>query len=140
MKKAVGCSAQIVLLVVVAVLIAVPLACVATATAPIHSPKIAEKFSCPPDTHMKAEWYRATWNAPGEQTLSVTCVDAQGNETSTLPQDGKMMLAGTWVYFPYLFIPVLVIGAVILAGLNLLGMGIGALWKKSKQGKEINRE
>ena len=132
MKKAVGCSAQIVLLVVVAALIAVPIACLATLTAPMHSPKIAEKFSCSPDTHMQAEWYRATWNEPGEQTLSVTCVDAQGNETSTLPQDAKMMLAGTWTYFPYLFIPVLVIGAAILAGLNLLGVGIGALWKKMK--------
>ena len=140
MKKVLGCSAQLVLLLTVAALLAAPLACIATVTAPMHSPQIAEKFACPPNTHMKAEWYRATWNEPGEQTLSVTCVDAQGNETPALPQDTKMMLAGTWTYFPYLFLPLLAIGAVILVGLNLLGVGIGALWKKYKQGKEKNHE
>lgn len=133
MKKIAGCSVQVVLLLVIASLVAVPLACLATLTAPMHSPQIAEKFLCPPNTHMKAEWYRATWNHPGEKTLSVTCVDAQGNESSTLPQDAQSLLAGTRTYFPYLFIPVLVIGAVILAGLNVMGVAIGSLWRKIKQ-------
>ncbi len=132
MKKAIGCSAQIVLLLGVAAFLAAPLACAATATAPLHSPQIAERFSCPPNTHMKAEWYQATWNHPGEQTLSVTCVDAQGNESPTLPQDAKMLWKGVTVYFPYVFIPLLAIGAVILLGLNVIGTTIGALWKKRK--------
>jgi hypothetical protein len=135
MKKAMGCFAQIVLAFAIACLLAVPLACVATVTAPMHTPQIAEKFSCPPNTHMKTEWYRAAWNEPGEKTLSATCVDTQGNETSTFPQDERTLLTGTWTYFPYLFIPLLAAGAIILAGLNMLGVGIGALWKKLKQDK-----
>ncbi len=135
MKKAIGCSAQVVLLLAVAALIAAPLACIATATAPMHSPQLAEKFICPPNTKIEAEWYQASWNHPGEKTLSVVCVDAQGNETSTLPQDAKMLLTGTWIYFPYLFIPLLAVGAVLLAGLNFVGIAIGQLWKKLTQKK-----
>lgn len=132
MKKAIGCSAQIVLLLVLACLLALPMACVATVTAPLHTPQIAETFLCPPNTHMQSEWYRATWNEPGEKTLSVRCVDTEGKETSTLPQDGKVLLAGTWIYFPYLFVPLLVIGIIVLAGLNALGIAVSGFWKKMR--------
>lgn len=139
MKKTTGCVAQIVLVLTLACLAAVPLACVATATAPIHSPQLAEKFGCPPNTHMKTEWYQASYDRPGEQSLSVTCVDAQGNETSTLPLDGKALLTGIWVYFPYLFVPVLVVGAAILVALNLAGVAISSLWKKLMRSRENSR-
>jgi hypothetical protein len=131
MKKAIGCSAQLVLLLTVAALLAAPLACLATATAPLHSPQLAEKFTCPPDTRLVTEWYRATWNEPGEQTLSAWCEDAQGNEYDTLPQDTKMLWTGLGVYFPYVFIPLLVIGALILVVLNAMGIAIGSLLKKT---------
>ncbi|MBV6394768.1 MAG: hypothetical protein HFACDABA_00336 [Anaerolineales bacterium] len=114
-----------------AALIAVPLACAAATTAPLHSPGLAEEFICPPETTLVTEWYQATWNAPGEKTLAAYCVDAQGNEFPTLEQDSKMLWKGTTVYFPYLFIPLLVIGAVILAVLNAMGIAIGSMLKKT---------
>jgi hypothetical protein len=138
MKKAIGCSAQIVFLLAVAALIAVPIACIATATAPLHSPQLAEQFTCPPETKLVTEWYQATWNAPGEQTLSAWCEDAQGNKLDTLPQDEKMFLTGTKVFFPYAFIPLLVIGALILGGLNVMGVAIGSFLKKTVKPTQEN--
>jgi hypothetical protein len=135
MKKALGCSAQIVLLLVAAALIAVPLACIATATAPMHSPQLVEQYLCPANTHLEADWYRASWNHPGEKTLSVTCVDAQGKIFSTRPQDAEFWLGGTWIYFPYVFIPMLVLGAILLAVLNALGFALGAFWKRVRAPK-----
>ena len=131
MKKAIGCSAQIVLLLTVAALLAVPIACIAAVTSPMHSPKLAESFTCPPGTSLVTEWYRATWNEPGEQTLSAWCVDAQGNKLETLPQDERMFIQGTGVFFPYAFVPLLVIGALILAVLNALGIAVGKMLKKT---------
>ena len=42
MKKAIGCSAQIVLLLAVSALLAAPIACLAAITAPMYSTKLAE--------------------------------------------------------------------------------------------------
>lgn len=138
MKKAIGCSAQIVLLLTVAALLAAPIACLAAVTAPMYSPEMAESYTCPQGTRLVTEWYRATWNEPGEQTLAAWCVDAQGNKLDTLPQDEKTLLTGTKVFFPYAFIPLLVIGAGILAVLNAMGIAIVQLWKKlSRPSKEI---
>ena len=131
MKKAIGCSAQLVFLLVVAALLAAPIACIATATAPLHSTELAEQFTCPPNTRLVTEWYRATWNEPGEQTLAAWCEDAQGNKLETLPQDGKMFLSGIKVFFPYAFIPLLVLGALLLAVLNAMGIAIGSFLKKT---------
>ena len=131
MKKAIGCSAQLVFLLAIAALLAVPLACFAATTAPLHSPKLAGQFICPPDTTLVTEWYQATWNEPGEKTLAAYCVDAQGNESPTLPQDSKMLWKGTTVYFPYLFIPLLILGALVVSVLNALGIAIGRLLKKT---------
>jgi len=137
MKKAIGCSAQIVLLLVLVVLLAVPLACIATVTAPMHSPRLAEGFVCPPGTRLVTEWYQASWNEPGSKTLSASCVDSQGKELSTLPQDEKMLWKGTTVFFPYAFIPLLVIGAMIFAGLNLAGVALGRLWRSLSKPKGV---
>lgn len=130
MKKALGCSAQMVLLLAFAILLAAPIACIATATAPMHSPELAEPFICPPGTRLVAEWYQASWNHPGEKTLSVVCEDAQGHVSATLPQDSNFWFGGMRVYFPYAFIPLLGIGVVVLAVLNALGVAIGQAWKK----------
>ncbi len=138
MKKALGCSAQIVLLFVIAVLLAAPAACIATATAPMHSPHLAEPFLCPPGTGLVAEWYQASWNHPGEKTLSVVCEDAQGKSLPTLPQDLNFWFGGLRVYFPYAFMPLLGIGVVILMGLNMLGIAIGQAWKKLTKGKQAH--
>ena len=133
MKKAIGCSAQLVLLLTIAALLAAPIACIAAVTAPLYSPEMAESYTCPPNTRLVTEWYQATWNEPGEQTLSAWCEDAQGNKLDTLPQDGKMMVAGTKIFFPYAFVPLLIIGALILALLNALGMAVWSLLKKVTQ-------
>lgn len=131
MKKAIGCSAQLILLLVAVSVLATPMACIATATAPLHTPKLAESFVCPPHTRLVTEWYQATWNRPGEKTLAVYCVDEQGNELSTLPQDEKMFAKGIPVYFPYAFIPLLALGAIVLLVLNIMGMTISAFLKKT---------
>jgi hypothetical protein len=133
MKKAVGCSAQIVLLLTVAALLAAPIACIAALSAPMYSPEMAESYTCPQGTRLVTEWYRATWNEPGEQTLAAWCEDAQGNKLDTLPQDEKTLLTGTKVFFPYAFIPLLIIGALILIVLNALGMAVWSLLKKVTQ-------
>ena len=129
MKKAIGCSAQLVLLLAVAALLAAPIACIAAVTAPLYSPEMAESYTCPEGTRLVTEWYQATWNEPGEQTLSAWCEDAQGNKLDTLPQDETLMLAGTKVFFPYAFIPLLLIGALILVVLNVMGIALAQLWK-----------
>ena len=43
------------------------LACLATLTAPLHSPAYGARVLCPPGSPL------------GERTLTVTCVDGQGN-------------------------------------------------------------
>ena len=138
MKKAIGCSAQIVLLLTVAALLAAPIACLAAVTAPMYSPEMAEAYTCPQGTRLVTEWYRATWNEPGEQTLSAWCVDAQGNKLDTLPQAEKTLLTGTQVFFPYAFIPLLIIGASILIVLNALGMAVWSLLKNVTQPSKGN--
>jgi len=60
-------------------------------TAPLHSPGWVEELMCPPGTQLESEWYRATYNEPGEQTLSVTCVDAQGFSAPLINEDGGML-------------------------------------------------
>jgi hypothetical protein len=130
MKKAIGCSAQVFVLLALVTLTALPIACIAAATAPMHSPNLAESFVCPPDSKLEAEWYQATWNHPGERTLSVVCIDAQGKTLSTLPQDSRFWLGGLKVFFPYAFIPILMVGALILVVLNALGIVIAKAWKR----------
>ena len=138
MKKAIGCSAQLVLLLTAAALMAAPIACLAAVTAPMYSPEMAESYTCPQGTRLVTEWYQATWNEPGEKTLAAWCEDAQGNKLDTLPQDEKTMVAGTKVFFPYAFIPLLVIGALILAVLNATGMALVHLWKNLTKKKVDN--
>lgn len=130
MKKAIGCSAQVIALVVIVALLAAPLACIATFTAPIHSPELGEEFVCPPETRLVTEWYQASWNHPGEKTLAAYCVTDQGEKLNTLPQDEEMLWKGLGVYFPYTFIPLLVIGALILSVLNIIGVAVGSFLKK----------
>jgi hypothetical protein len=60
-------------------------------TAPLHSPGWVEELMCPPGTQLESEWYRATYNEPGEQTLSVTCVDAQGLSVPRINEDAGML-------------------------------------------------
>lgn len=138
MKKALGCSAQLVLLLTVAALLAAPIACLAAVTAPMYAPEMAESYICPPGTTLKTEWYQAMWNEPGEQTLSAWCEDAQGNKLDTLQQDEKMMAAGTKIFFPYAFIPLLILGALILAVLNALGIAIVSVFKKVSRSSKGN--
>ena len=138
MKKALGCSAQLVLLLTVAALLAAPIACLAAVTAPMYAPEMAESYTCPPGTTLKTEWYQAMWNEPGEQTLSAWCEDAQGNKLDTLQQDEKMMAAGTKIFFPYAFIPLLILGALILAVLNALGIAIVSVFKKVSRSSKGN--
>lgn len=118
MRTTAGCAAQIVLLLVLASLIAAPLACVATLTAPLHSPGCAAQVLCPPGSQLESEWYESTYNQPGERTLSATCVDSQGQPVAANPQDERTLLNGARLYFPVCFAPVLVLGALLLLAVN----------------------
>jgi len=60
-------------------------------TAPLHSPGLVAELMCPPGTQLQSEWYRATYNEPGEQTLSVTCVDASGFSVPRINEDAGML-------------------------------------------------
>ncbi len=118
MKTVIGCAAQVILLAVIAVLIAAPLACVATLTAPLHSPGYAGRVLCPPGSQLESEWYQATYNEPGERTLSVTCVDSQGNPVPANPRNETTLFNGIGLYFPVCFVPIIGLGAVALLVMN----------------------
>ena len=120
MKSATGCAVQSLLLLVIASLLAVPLACLAILTAPLHSPDYAARVLCPPGSQLESEWYRASWNTPGERTLSVTCVGPQGKSVPADPRDRTTLFKGIQLYFPVLFLPILVFGAIILLAVNWL--------------------
>jgi hypothetical protein len=64
-------------------------------TAPSHSPGLVQELMCPPGTVLESEWYQATYNEPGERTLSVTCVDASGLSVARINEDsGRLTLIG----------------------------------------------
>lgn len=118
MKTVTGCAAQSILLLVIASLIAVPLACIATLTAPLHSPGYAVRVLCPPGSQLESEWYQSTHNKPGERTLSVTCVDSQGNPVPANPRNETTLFNGIVLYFPVCFVPIVALGAIALIVVN----------------------
>ncbi|MCI0395235.1 MAG: hypothetical protein L0332_04220 [Chloroflexi bacterium] len=118
MKAITGCAAQSLLLLVIAGLAAVPLACLATLTAPLHSPGYAGRVFCPAGSQLEGEWYQTTYNEPGERTLSVTCVDAQGNSVPANPRNETTLFNGIRLYFPVCFVPIVVLGALALVVVN----------------------
>jgi hypothetical protein len=118
MKTATGCAAQAVLVLALASLAAAPLACLATLTAPLHSPGYASRVLCPPGSQLESEWYQATFNEPGERTLAVSCVDAAGNPVAANPRDEITLLSGTVLYYPVCFVPLIVLGLLALAAAN----------------------
>ncbi len=107
-----GCLTQALLLLVGAALLAVPLACLATLTGPLHSPAYAARVLCPPGSQLESEWYAATYNEPGERSLSVTCVDGQGNPVEANPRDERTLAAGIGLYFPVCFGPTAILGLI----------------------------
>lgn len=122
MKTAVGCLVQSVTLLFLASLVAVPLACLSTLTAPLHSPGYAAQVFCPEGSQLESEWYQATYDEPGERSLSVSCVDSQGSPISANPRDEKILVSGIRLYFPICLAPVLVVGGIVLLAVN------GGLW------------
>ncbi len=105
-----------ILLLVAAALAAVGLACLATLTAPLHSPGYAAEFLCPPGSQLFSEWYRATFNEPGERTLSVTCVNFDGEPVPGNQRNERTLFKGVRLYFPVFFAQLLALGAIGLAG------------------------
>ncbi len=101
-----GCLTQALLLLVGAALLAVPLACLATLTAPLHSPAYGARVLCPPGSQL------------GERTLSVACVDGQGNPVPANPRDARTLAAGDGLYFPVCFGPTAILGLIGLLLVN----------------------
>lgn len=133
MKIAIGCFGfviEVVILLVVAVLIALLGGVIATVTVPLHSPEVASQLVCPTGTHLVSEWYQASWNHPGEKTLRAWCEDAQGHQLDTLPLESDALMTGIQIFFPYIFIPTLIIGGIILVIVNIMILGAGALIQK----------
>jgi hypothetical protein len=118
MKPLLAWTAQAAALLAGAAVLAAPLACLAALSAPLHSPGYAARFLCPPGSLLESEWYQATYNEPGERTLSVTCVDAAGQPVAANPRDERTLLNGVGLYFPVCFAPVLVLGAILLLAVN----------------------
>jgi len=121
-KTAIGCLAQFLVLLFVTSLLAVPLACISTLTAPLHSPGYAAQILCPEGSQLESEWYQATYDEPGERSLSVSCVDSQGNPVFANSRAEKTLVSGIRLYFPVCFAPILVVGGIILLAVN------GGLW------------
>ncbi len=113
-----GCFTQGILLLIGAALLAVPMACLATLSAPLHSPAYASEVLCPPGSLIESEWYQATHNEPGERTLSVNCVDGQGNPVAANPRNETTLFNGTRLYFPICFGPTAALGLIGLLLVN----------------------
>jgi hypothetical protein len=93
-----------------------------TLTAPLHSPGFAAKVLCPDGSQLESEYYQATYNEPGERSLSVSCVDSQGNPVQANPRDERTLASGIQLYFPICFAPFLALGVIVLLIVN------GVLW------------
>jgi hypothetical protein len=63
-------------------------------TAPLHSPAWVEELLCPPGTTVEVDSYESTTSSePGMETLSVSCVDAEGTSYSAIEGNDPGFLA-----------------------------------------------
>ena len=92
-------AALVLTLGVAAALIALALA----ATAPFHSPSLAERTMCPEGTALQIQQYRASWHTPGETGISIACVDSQGAvQPSDQSEKGGFLLLFGMYFLPSL--------------------------------------
>jgi len=98
MKQALGCS-SVLLFFLAVILIAVPLACIATVAAPIIDRNNLQEIACPPGTTLITSWEETTYTRPGERVLSAYCEDAQGNDFKA-----NDLGYGALKYFPKYFL------------------------------------
>ena len=82
-------------LIVAAALIALALA----ATAPFHSPTLAERTMCPEGTSLRIREYHASWHTPGETGISIACVDSQGAVQPSDESEKRGFLVLLGLYF-----------------------------------------
>jgi len=100
--------------------LALPLAFIATLSAPLHTPQLIEQVICPAGSKVEVTWYQASWNKPGESTARVECVDAAGNRSPAAELDEKNFPSAMLIYYPICLLPLLLVGAVFGLGLFLL--------------------
>jgi hypothetical protein len=111
MKRYLGCGG-LVLLVVAAVVIAIPVACVATVAVPMLDHAMLESIMCPPGTKLQTteiQNYNDTGPDASPTHTSVYCVDAEGQILDT-----RDVGYGALAYFPK-YLAISASGLVILA-------------------------
>lgn len=79
MKPFLGCGGFLLFLLVV-ILVAIPLACIATVAVPLIDRNNLQEIACPPGTTLITSWEETTYTRPGERVLNAYCEDAQGND------------------------------------------------------------
>ena len=90
-------------------IIALPFTCMLIALSPLIAPWLVEKRACPPGTHLKTGWHQATWNKPGEYTLTVDCVDAHGQTVPRLPDSNKIGVVEFLIYYATCFVAIVLV-------------------------------
>ncbi|MBL8064165.1 MAG: hypothetical protein JNK32_14140 [Anaerolineales bacterium] len=98
MKPLLGCG-SIFLFFLAVILIAIPLACIATVAVPIYNKEVLQEIACPPGTTLVTGWEETTYTEPGEKVLYGYCEDAQGNQ---FPAED--LGYGALEYFPKYFL------------------------------------
>lgn len=106
-----GCLwGTIAVFVVSMVVLALPLAFIATLSGPLHSPQLIGQVICPAGSKLEVTWYQASWNKPGEQTAAVECVDAAGKRSPAAELDEKTLPPAMLIYYPICLGPLLLAG------------------------------
>ncbi len=97
--------------------ISVILGFAAASTAPFHSPGFAARFQCPRGNHIEIKQYHASWNAPGETGISITCVNAEGTPQGSRELETRGFWILTGIYFLVAF-AVLLLAAWLITSLR----------------------
>lgn len=100
------------------VMLAFPLAFIATISAPLHSPQIIGQVICPEGSRVEVVWENG--DATGEKTANVTCVNAAGNRTPAGDLDGTNLNQAFWLYYPICLVPLLIGGGVFGVAIYVL--------------------
>jgi hypothetical protein len=99
MKTARVSIVLLLLAVLVVAVLAVPVAALATFTAPLHSPELAAELVCPPGSHLDVGT-RDTDNGRYGRQVTAPCVDAQGRVVPRRALDESALVDGVLLFYP----------------------------------------
>ena len=81
-------------------LVALPVACAATLTAPMHSPGLAARFACPPGATLVVDSYQSVHDKAGRKRITGQCVDAQGKSVPRRELNESALVDGMALFYP----------------------------------------